>query len=306
MIMLLCFVVSGLVHFTANMKNLLILDQRVFQDFSIWRLFTHHFVFQQAGEAFCGFLLLKIFCILEQRMGSRKFCSFLGLSMIQSTFYEILFLYVKKEGVTFYGPYSMIFPQLVQYYCEIPPLSDLAMNDKSIAYGLSFYLLASRVPASGYHAFFGLVSGIIYKMEFFKLDRVLVPDYLAEFCKNYILPLIEDPLSNSRHGTIALQNPQAIQSQLLQQRMIQEQLMQLQNQGLNPGINPALNPGLFHNQNLWNMFGPEPAMRQPPSEENITTLVNLGFQREHVIIELQRCNNDVELAGERLLQLQHR
>lgn len=56
-----------------NWKYWLTLDRYHLQQFQLWRLVTHHFVFSSLGEAFLSLLLLYQFRLFERQMGSRKF-----------------------------------------------------------------------------------------------------------------------------------------------------------------------------------------------------------------------------------------
>jgi membrane associated rhomboid family serine protease len=63
-----------------NWRHLLALDRQGLQSMQLWRLFTHHFVFNSMGETIFGLILLYQFRLFERQMGSKKF----GVSLMRT------------------------------------------------------------------------------------------------------------------------------------------------------------------------------------------------------------------------------
>ena len=80
----------------------------------------------------------------------------------------------------------------------------------------------------------------------------------------------------------------------------QQGMMPGRQQGVMPGRQQGVMPGRQQNQQQPRFE--QPPAPDPPSEEAISTLMGMGFDREDVIGALGTCDNNLEVAANRLLQ----
>jgi len=235
-------------------------------------LFTSRFLFLSIGETLCGIALLYNFRIFERQMGSKKYGAYVLLSLFISTLLELFIqYYFSVPTVSYCGPYFLIFSQLVMYYYDVPSLAPISFfaNDKMFTYLFAIQLIFSQYPNSGYLAFCGIVAGLLYRIEFLGLEKLEIPDFIAELCKKYILPLLNSI------------SPKSTQSR------------NQQNTNNNQYTNILESVRNYYDS-------PQPGRQ--PSVSNIETLINMGFDRETAVQALTRSNDELQIAIERLFR----
>jgi len=240
-------------------------------------------------------------------MGSIKFGGFAAVNYVLSMILQASFyvLFPSHKNLTT-GPYGLIFALLVHYHFDIPPtyrfrICGINANDKLFTYILGLQLLFSNSPYSFVSGLFGIISGLTYRSDILKFNKFKFPNFVNNFCARFFLPMLQ---SSQR----APSRPQALPTgrNPMPNTFVQPH-PQGQAQGHAPtqGYADTLIPsgpfgGLNHN-----FVAPFPlqaqAPRAPPSEEHIQILTSMGFSREEVIRALERCNNDVQLATNLLL-----
>jgi hypothetical protein len=237
-------------------------------------------------------------------MGSAKFAGFIVVVFCLATSLQFTLMTVFGVNTIAAGPMAILYALLVLYHALVPvvtppiiKLFGVSINSKTITYIATIYLALHRGPASLIPAFTGLLAGIIYYYELvLPWQSFRLPEFLREFAKSYILPLIgSDP---------PLTAEQRRRQQILQQQqeMQRQQIRQMQRMGMTPEAIQQLQQRLTEAQNVGGGGGggvPPPA--PPPSEEAIAQLIDLGFNRATVIAALQRANNDVSIAANHLL-----
>mmetsp|Transcript_13784 Transcript_13784/g.24618 ORF Transcript_13784/g.24618 Transcript_13784/m.24618 type:complete len:324 (+) Transcript_13784:81-1052(+) len=287
-------------------------DVTTFARMSLHRVLGNQFWFNSVGETLLGLFIMYNFRILEQRMGSARLVSFTFLSGALSLSLQLAFLVMFPgfDGPTptrvAPGPYSFIFGLFVQYIAFIPKMHTrkvlgLDISEKFILYFCGSQLFFARGKDSMLAATCGFLGGLMCASERLPFRRFELPEPLSNFAKRYVAPLLEP------------QSP----SKLAEERMQREQ-ERLRAMGLTPMANtPQRNgadaaattqaerlipgPGGFFapNQGTQQFFQP-PAPVQGPSEEQIASLVDLGFDRALAERALRMHNNNVQQAADSL------
>jgi len=256
-----------------------------------WRLLTSHFFFSSPGELLFGLILIYYFRLFERQMGSAKFGGYTTVIFTLSTLLQIASYVLFPSARFTSGPYSFIFASFILYYSEIPStyrfrIAGISATDKMFTYILGLQLLFSSSPQSMYSGLCGLLSGLIYKSKALGLQRFRLPPFINNFCKQFILPLVQSshrpqtrptPLPNNTGRAPAVPNP-----------FQQNAFAQGYSDQLLPGNSPF---GIPNAQ----------AFAAPPSNDSIEMLTSMGFSRQAVMDALARCNNNVELATNILL-----
>lgn len=123
----------------------------------------------------------------------------------------------------------------------------------------------------------GILSGIIYRTDLFRLNELIPPQFLTDFCTKFIYPFVHTPLvMNQRNQDEQIQPQIQVQTNQRQQQQGQTQIIQRQD--------------LNVNRNLFT-----------PRQEYVQVLTDMGFDRNTVIQALQRSNNNLERATELLI-----
>mmetsp|Transcript_38585 Transcript_38585/g.49865 ORF Transcript_38585/g.49865 Transcript_38585/m.49865 type:complete len:324 (-) Transcript_38585:313-1284(-) len=272
----------------------------------VWRVLTSFVTFSSTGEAFCGLMLLYIFRVFERQMGSVKYGSFLASTGFVGKLLEI-------GGLSFFGgkfrprpgPYAAIYASFVLYYATIPSVgssrnaSQVSLfNDKTFTYLLGAQLMWSHGQASILPAACGLLAGLLYRSRFLRFDTFRLPRRVQKGFQA-LKPLFDNPEANARHQQL--------------RRLQQAQRFQGNNVGVIGGNRTNAPGGQGNRETLLGghgMFGgPPPILRHratavhspPPSEAQITSLMDMGFDREASIRALRSTQNNVEAAANRLL-----
>jgi len=193
-------VLANVFHF----RHALVLDKPGLGLGEYWRLVTSHFVFLTTGEMVCGLILLYAFRLFERQMGSKKYGVFVLLSLFIASLIEFILLHYEPATLVFGGPYAIIFAQIVQYFYDVPsldpvPFFGVPMNDKIFTYLPALHLIFAQYPTTGYYALCGIVAGLLYRIEFLRLEKLVIPSVLAQFSKKYFLPLLNRSNFTVRH-----------------------------------------------------------------------------------------------------------
>lgn len=258
-------------------------------EYQPWRLVTSHFFFISPGELLFGLILIYYFRLFERQMGSAKFggytFSIFTLSSLLQIASHVLFSSVKFIP----GPYSFIFASFILYYSQIPStyrfrIAGISATDKLFTYILGLQLFFSNSPYSMYSSLCGIISGVIYQFDPLGLKRFRLPSFINNFCKKWILPLIQSP-RRPQNRPIPLPNAASGRSAAIA-NLFQQQMPF--GQGYSDQLLPRNAP-----------FGGQ--VLQPPSDESIEMLTNMGFSRQAALEALARCDNNVEMATHILL-----
>lgn len=217
-------------------------------------------------------------------------------------FYNYLFTIITSFFVplaTLCGPYIFIFNLCLLYLCiylyyldYIPPtdykyiqINGFNISNKIILLLLTIILLLNYHLYSVWYGFGSFCYIYIY-MRYHLYEKRL-PKIIESFGKSYLVPLFKSFDNTNRR--IQYHEP----------RRQQQQPQQYYQQ-------PALDRDLSV-QELERLFAQNELTEQSgtgmvhASEENINSLLMLGFTREECITALERCNNDVDRAANELL-----
>jgi len=307
----------------ASMKSALHCNlTRVFESGQLWRLVTSKLVFLDTKDAIFCLILLYQFRVFERRYGSRNFTSHIIATSVITALAEILLTqaYSSLSGNSHHlpitsfaiGPFGAILPLFVNYFFEIPSLSNLNMF--SISSKSMFYLIGGQVALSSTnHSIVfvaSLLAGLWMRNNLFMVKKwIRVPVLLASLTDRLFGWMVRsgEPSSKSEllGATLEIQRTQA--AELMEQRMMRQQqvLFEERNRRMNrvgQGFQEQLVNNQFFPQRPGDRAVPPILRRGPePSEENIQMLVDMGFDRGRVMQALRQTGNDVQSATAVLL-----
>ncbi|CAB4493650.1 hypothetical protein RhiirA5_357372 [Rhizophagus irregularis] len=198
--LLLCIGGCSLVAYLLDSRSLfhLQLMPNLTANHEFWRLITSHSVLTTSGEFFFGSIIIYHLRIIERQFGSSKYAAFFFVSSALSTILEVGTLAICRQFHLKFipaGPYGFIFAALYQYYRMIPytyqyrvfgiNISNRVVNCLSVIPFL-YYQYPSSIAAS----VCGLLSGVIYRSGFLRLNKFRFPGFLNRFASMFILPLL--------------------------------------------------------------------------------------------------------------------
>ena len=227
------------------------------------------------------------------------------------------------------GPYSLIYAMFVLYFLKVPKLvprlfsiMGIDISNKTIMYIMGLQLMLANGWSSVIPSISGMIAGFLYCFPFTNskrnpLQTFRLPKFLCRL-GNFLRPLLVDGGSNSNVGR---------QNALFSQRGstpssgnsssvrgtndFLNNARQRHNTNANTntperlidlgGYNRGLFQGLERENRSVFMRGLGGGMPHiPPSEENITRLMSLGFERAACIQALEQTGTNVEAAANRL------
>lgn len=257
--------------------------ERILNDGELWRLVTCQLTFETIGVLLFG---LAVLCPMlrrfEREMGSRRFGSFVVFSSTISTLLELVMAQMLPHS--FFrasGPYGLLGGLLYLYHGYTPRLHPkffgmlgFDFSEKAVQYALVFQLLyadgwSAVVPFSCGTAGAFLCTTPPLRL----LERYELPNFLYSLARTLSGPFVETPPTPMRQPNPFLNSNGARQQQ---------------RQALRPA---AMRPPPT----------PQFPVTPPASEEMIESLTSMGFERDAVIRTLQQCDNNVEVAANRLL-----
>uniref|UniRef100_A0A2P2I653 Ubiquitin-associated domain-containing protein 2-like n=1 Tax=Hirondellea gigas TaxID=1518452 RepID=A0A2P2I653_9CRUS len=274
----------------------------------IWRILFAKLSFVDMKDLVVGFLLMYYFRIFERRYGSHKFASYLMANQCITTLLEVVTVLVLhyfrwdlyNGGHLPPGPYGVIFPLFVSYYCDIPRVTQtrvlgVPITGKTLTYLLGLQL-AYTSPATAISALCGVVSGLIYRYNVFYIQRLtFIPAIVGRCAAATLGPLLASapPQESLTGATLELQRQEEME--LWDQQMMQRQRGRNNIQNLMGGNNGNNRRG----EDLNGFLNQQPP--PPPTEEQIDQLVAMGFERSRVLNALRASHNDLNTATHILL-----
>jgi len=270
----------------------------ILSKYPAWRLITNHFFFASPGELLFGLLLIYYFRLFERQMGTVKFGGFTFVTLAIATMTQIALYVVSPTTKISSGPYSLLFACFVLFFSDVPStyrfhLCGIPASDKLFVYILALQLLLSNSTNSVFSGICGIIAGLAYKSETLGLNKWKLPSIVNHFCRRFLLPILESttrpsiqrspiPIPNSNPRTTTMPSfPNTSPHQPNFSSLGYSDQLLPTNQFLNPQV-----------------FGTTP---QPPTDESIELLSNMGFSRQDVVEALTRSNNNVEIATHILL-----
>uniref|UniRef100_A0A183SLY3 UBA domain-containing protein n=1 Tax=Schistocephalus solidus TaxID=70667 RepID=A0A183SLY3_SCHSO len=259
----------------------------VFHDGAIWRSLTSKLAFLETSDLVLGCLLIYYFRIFERRYGARKYMSAILLFAVGTTVLELT-LAVLLRLLSFElhylpsGPFFLIYPFFPACYFDIPriPLASIfgiPLTGKTFLYLFGFQLV-----------------GLAYNYNLYGLQkRVFVPKRTVEAVSNGLGPWLRSTppatLERPLGATLELQYQEELDRQ--EQRWMETRRVSMNAAGVGDG---------------WPFGGFR--RRIPvysPSEEEVRTLVEMGFRPDISRRALQQARGDVSEAVAVIQGLMH-
>jgi len=276
-----CCVASIIIGMQGGVASCSLSYQAIVQKLHLWRLITSGFVFSSTPELMCGVYLLYYFRVLERQIGSNKHLVFVLFSMIFTTMCELISLVMFKDPISSGlapGPYGLIFSSFVLFFYDIPVskrfrIFNIQLSDKSFVYFAGLQLLLSSWKLSFIPGVCGVLAGFSYRLNVFCIRRIKFPEVVASAVARIFSPLLSRGQSNSgsrRNITTEIVNP----------------TLGRQFQGGFPASALPLGPPVA------------------PTEEAISTLVSMGFDRNLSTRALEQARYDITVATNLLLEAQ--
>ncbi|KAL9965898.1 hypothetical protein ACROYT_G029756 [Oculina patagonica] len=304
----------------------------------LWQVLSSTLYYSSTRNLICGSFLLYSFRIFERRFGSKKYASYIFSTTViaiglQLTTISVLKHFGHEVGLPPPGLFGMLYATLVKYFCDIPP-SDAAaflglpVSGKILTYSIALQMLLSS-KESLLAGICGMVAGVIYRLNFFQVQQWLkLPDSLTSTVSRTVGNMFasDNPPAQpyAMGATLEIQRLQQIEH--YEQQAMRARMGHLRNRGpprvgqgyadvlVPPGgggwlwggaadnnlLQPPLNDWQDRHPDLDNANLPQ----QPTvevSEEQVQTLVEMGFSRLAVLHALTTSNNDITVATNILL-----
>lgn len=322
------FLSSVLINFPLSQyRHLCVYDYSlIVEKHQLWRLITARVAFLDVKDLMIGSILFYYFRTFERRYGSRKFFAqligfFLFGSALELCAVHICKLLQFNMVPLPSGPLCFIYPLFVPYFMDIPRIElgnvlGIPMTGKSFQYFLGLQVASGSLETI-IVAVCGIISGILWRKNFLKIQQLIViPNTVASIVYKVFGRFVESAEPKDcvlpMGATLELQRQERM-DQIEQQVLLQS----IRDQGplYNPNQGAAYNP----NQNGPGLFGAlndeipyadlDEGLRQrnvpapdPPSDEQIQQLVDMGFTEERVRRALLMSQNDLNNATNFLLQ----
>ncbi|GLJ38692.1 hypothetical protein SUGI_0788700 [Cryptomeria japonica] len=274
-LVLLCGAVSIIAATQGRPYSFNLSYQAILKKFHLWRLLTSAFIFSSTSELIFGLYLLYYFRVFERQIGSNKYSVFILFSTIFSILFELAILTGLKDTISsglVPGPYGIIFSLFVPFFLDIPvstrfQIFSFRFSDKSFVYLAGLQLLLSSWKRSFIPGICGVLAGLLYRANIFHIQRIKLPKLVSSAVSWLFSPLVSS--GSSTTSTRRTRRRETINAPLGQQ--FQDRL-----------VAPAL----------------------VPSEEAISTLVSMGFDRSSATQALRQARNDIGAAADLLLSNQ--
>ncbi|ESW34071.1 hypothetical protein PHAVU_001G121800 [Phaseolus vulgaris] len=252
--------------------------QDIFGKLRLWKLIMSIFSFSSTPELMFGLYLLYYFRVFERQIGSNKYSVFIVFSILTSLLLEVLAVALLKDptaNLVTPGPYGLIFASFVPFFFDIPVSTRFRVfsfffSDKSFIYLAGIQLLLSSWKRSILPGMCGILAGSLYRLNVFYIRKAKFPEFISSFFSRIALPSM-----GSSHATSSSTTRHSV------------------------GNLPS-HPARQVERNY-------PAPMQSavePSEDSITTLLSMGFDRNSARQALVQARNDVNVATNILLEAQ--
>uniref|UniRef100_A0A7S0XF64 UBA domain-containing protein n=1 Tax=Chromulina nebulosa TaxID=96789 RepID=A0A7S0XF64_9STRA len=258
----------------------------------LWRLLFSHIAFTNMAQAVVGSITLYTLRIFERQMGIKKFGAFIVISYLLSIVLQIAaIVIISSLGFDNYipssGPYFIIFSLTYLYYAHVPHLQSrrlgvlgIDISEKSWIYVLLIQLLLSDGFNSSGSAAIGWLIGFIYDSNTVGIQSIRLPKFVENVLSiiyNFLHSLLFRPTipNMQQHGVPV---------------------------GRDVGIGALSDFNEYRDMlrpNNNNRYVPSVHNPEPPSEDSISTLMSLGFDRATVIQALQATDNNLDAAANR-------
>jgi len=218
---------------------------------SWWRLFTSKLIFFDTKDTIFCLILLYQFRVFERRFGSRKFSSHILANWFFTAVFEVLLtqLYLSswstkpvlippggsssslQPGVLAMGPFGLILPLFVEYFCDIPNLSGSTFGGIAVSSKSMFYIMGAQIAFSSNQNTIvfiaAILSGIFVRKNMLWVQKWFqVPSLLASITDKLFGWLVRSSSSGPAGSELlgaTLEIQRAQQVELMEQRIIRQQ-----------------------------------------------------------------------------------
>jgi membrane associated rhomboid family serine protease len=279
----------------------------------LYRLFTSQFCFESSAETFVGLLLLYIMRKFERDLGPRKFGAFIVLTLILSTVLQVS-LSVITSSIDLVGmksqangPYTLLFALLALYHKYVPKIQPsrfsilgLELSEKTGTYVLASHLFLNRFAESIIPSVSGLLIGYLYVNDHLGLQSFRLPTMIEKVFSllakifSFMLPSsVNSETSGSMASTGTSANGIPPSGGTNGTAMEGED-----DTGFDRARIPSWSEATAERISTYGGLGDA---IEPPSEQVIEMLTNMGFTRARAIHALEQTNNDATAATNYLL-----
>lgn len=268
-----------------DLHDALIFDTtKMFDNAEVYRILVYNLTFASIGELVFGLAALcPLMRRFEREMGSHKFGTFLFCTTVLSTFFELVFFQIFFDTERYSGPYPQLGALLFLYHKYTPRMHPkffgvlgYDFSEKALTYGLCAQAILSGGLSTAVPAFLGAVSA-----------------HLWLHCGDIGLPGFMYAAAESLGFLFMDESPAIMMSRSIQRGTAgggRENRPARQAAGGGPELDGGAAPVVQ-----------APQAPPPPSEEAITQLTSMGFDRVAVVRALGQTDNNVEAAANRLL-----
>ncbi|XP_004493394.1 rhomboid-like protein 20 [Cicer arietinum] len=247
--------------------------QDIFGKLRFWKLIMSIFSFTSTPELMFGLYLLYYFRVFERQIGSNKYSVFIVFSILSSLLFEVFSVALLKDPTATLvtpGPYGLIFASFVPFFFDIPVstrfrLFGFHFSDKSFIYLAGLQLLLSSWKRSILPGLCGILAGSVYRLNVLYIRKAKFPEFISSFFSRISLPSMGSPRPTSTRNVV--------------------------------GSVPS-----YPARQMERNYPMHSAVE--PSEDSITTLVSMGFDRNSARQALVQARNDVNVATNILLEAQ--
>uniref|UniRef100_A0A0M3I032 UBA domain-containing protein n=2 Tax=Ascaris TaxID=6251 RepID=A0A0M3I032_ASCLU len=284
----------------------------------VGKLFTSKLFFHTPSLMIAGIVLLYYARWIERRFGSKKFMNFILIIGIQAAVMEISMFYAisqlfNYDPSTMYfaaGPFALLSALYANFIFEIPVVPyarifGIPLSIHNLPLLMFVQLIGANRP-SMIACIAGLISGLIYRSHFAQIGKLnLIPSFIVQSLQSTTNPfgwLIDKfiNIGEDNRGNKILPVAATIERQRIEiideyeRRLMLNQMQRMHRAQLNGSHENQLHflNRLFQNQ----------SPGEPPSEDRIRQLMDMGFGNRQMVIDALRQNdNDTSAAANALL-----
>ncbi len=277
------------------------------------RLITSSTAFENYTQLVVSIILIYMCRVFERHFGSRKFGAFIFFSWVLAIVLSVaIAVTIESTGILGVyvfasGPYFLVYSLLYLFHKSIPKLTPsqytflgLGISEKTWTYLLGAQLMLNAGVRSLIPSLVGLLVGFIYQSNHLNIQSWRLPVFVEKVFQLifFFLPSGSGtPIATSTNGgTLA---PSASSGRVTRSSAAAaasaEQSNPREGRQRQPSWSEATQSRLHDYGGLGDAI-------QPPTEEQIKIITDLGFDRAKAIHALEQSNNNVEHAANLLIR----
>lgn len=283
------------------------------------RCLTSFTTFDNYSQLAVGLVMIYMCRVFERHFGSRKFGALVFFSWILAIFLSVgVAVLNDSTGIlgTFApssGPYFIIFALLTLFHKSIPTLTPsqysflgMGISEKTWTYLLGAQLALNTGLRSAVPALVGVLIGLIYQSNQVGIQGWRLPSFVEKLASLvfFFLPAPAGATTINARTSPSI-SPATSSGRVTRSSTSADRLAAMAADA--PEGNPR--DGRVR-QASWSEatqarlhdFGGLGDAIQPPTEEQIKTITDLGFDRSKAVHALEQCDNNVEQAANFILR----